>query len=59
MAVRGKRRFQKRLNMGNFQQCSAESRHVMTSTSEKLTYEEVDEKAQWQDVDMIPKSTSP
>ena len=31
----------------------------MTSTSEKLTYEEVDEMAQWQDVDMIPKSTSP
>ena len=59
IAVRGKRRFQKRLNLGSFQQCSAESRHVMTSTSEKLTFEEVNEMAQWQDVDMIPKSTSP
>ena len=29
----------------------------MTSMSEKLTNEEVDDMAQWQDVDVIPKST--
>ena len=38
-------------------QCSAESCHVMTSTSEKPTNEEVDKIAQWQDVDVIPRST--
>ena len=38
-------------------QCSTESCHVMTSTSEKFTKEEVDEIAQWQDVDVIPRST--
>ena len=58
MAMRGKRRFRKELNLDRLAvQCSAESCHVMTNTNEKLTNEEVDEIAQWRDVDVIPKST--
>ena len=55
--MRGKRRFRKELNLDRLAvQCSAESCHVMTNTNEKLTNEEVDEIAQWRDVDVIPKS---
>ena len=53
--MRDKRRFREELNPDR--NCSAESCHVMTSTSEKSTNEEVDEIAQWRDVDVIPKST--
>ena len=45
--MRGKRRFPEELNLDRLSvQCSAESCHVMTSTSEKLTNEEVDDIAQ-------------
>ena len=48
MAMRSKRRFRKELNLDRLAvQCSAESCHVMTSTSEKPINGEVDEIAQW------------
>ena len=47
MAMRRKRRFRKELNLDRFAvQCSAESSHVMSSTSEKPTNKEVNVIAQ-------------